>query len=400
MKFKDGRGHCSPGTPSRTGRYHDDGRRIGTMKTVVWVVSLALSSTALIATSNAAVGSNGAGSRDKSALRDGQHDFDFDFGRWKTRSSRLLHPLTGSTTWVDMDGTTVVSKVWGGRANLAEFKADGPAGHLELLSLRTYNPAARQWSLAFATPNVGVLGTPSVGEFTNGRGVFYDQEPINGKSVLVRFSIWGITANTAQSEQAFSNDGGKTWEVNWINRYTRESTSNAPPVSSPGESAVRDGEHDFDFEPGVWTTHLKRLVHPLTGSTTWAEYDGTTTVRPVWDGRANLVELEVNGPAGHIEGLSLRLYNPHSHQWSLNFSNSSIGTLSSPTIGDFKNGRGEFFDQEDLDGRSIFVRFIISDITPDSVHFEQSYSSDGGKNWEANWIATDTRVTHPKDPAR
>jgi hypothetical protein len=370
------------------------------MKTVVCVVSLALSSTTLIAASDAGVGSNDAGSQGQSALRDGQHDFDFDFGTWKTHSSRLLHPLTGSTTWVDMNGTTVVSKVWDGRANLAEFKADGPAGHLELLSLRTYNPAAHQWSLAFATPNVGVLGIPSVGEFKNGRGVFYDQEPINGKSVLVRFSIWGITANTAQSEQAFSDDGGKTWEVNWINRYTRESTSNAPPVPSPGGSAMRDGQHDFDFEPGVWKTHLKRLVHPLSGSTTWAEYDGTTTVRPVWDGRANLVELEVNGPAGHIEGLSLRLYNPQSHQWSLNFSNSSLGTLSSPTIGEFKNGRGEFFDQEDLDGRSIFVRFNISDITKDSVHFEQSYSSDGGKSWEVNWIATDTRVTHPKDPAR
>jgi hypothetical protein len=370
------------------------------MKTVVCVVSLALSSSTLIAASDVGVGSNDAGSQDKSAPRDGQHDFDFDLGTWKTHSSRLLHPLSGSTTWVDMDGTTVVSKVWDGRANLAEFKADGPAGHLELLSLRTYNPAAHQWSLAFATPNVGVLGIPGVGEFKNRRGVFYDQEPINGKSVLVRFSIWGITANTAQSEQAFSDDGGRTWEVNWINRYTRESTSNAPPVPSPGERAMRDGQHDLDFEPGVWKTHLKRLVHPLSGSTVWAEYDGTSAVRPVWDGRANLVELEVNGPAGHIEGLSLRLYNPQSHQWSLNFSNSSLGTLSPPTIGEFKNGRGEFFDQEDLDGRSIFVRFVISDITPDSVHFEQSYSTDGGKSWEVNWIATDTRVTHPKDPAR
>jgi hypothetical protein len=368
------------------------------MKTVVCVMSLALSSATLIATSDAVGGSKEVGSQDKSGLRDGQHDFDFDFGTWKTHSSRLLHPLTGSTTWVDMDGTTVVSKVWGGRANLAEFKADGPAGHLELLSLRTYNPAAHQWSLAFATPNVGVLGIASVGEFKNERGVFYDQEPINGKSVLVRFSIWGITANTAQSEQAFSDDGGKTWEVNWINRYTRESTSNALPATSPGGSTMSAGQHDFDFELGVWKTHLKRLVHPLSGSTTWAEYDGTTTVRPVWDGRANLVELEVSGPAGHIEGLSLRLYNPHSHQWSLNFSNSSVGTLSSPTIGEFKNGRGEFFDQEDLDGRSIFVRFIISDITPDSVHFEQSYSSDGGKSWEANWIAADTRVPHPNEP--
>ena len=155
--------------------------------------------------------------------RDGQHDFDFDIGTWKTHSSRLLHPLTGSTTWADMDGVTVVTKVWGGRANLAEYKADGPAGHIELLSLRWYNPSARQWYLGFATPNVGVLGIPNVGVFKNGRGDFYDQEPHNGKSILIRFSIWGITADTAQSEQAFSEDGGKTWETNWINRYTRMS---------------------------------------------------------------------------------------------------------------------------------------------------------------------------------
>ncbi|HEX4599584.1 MAG TPA: hypothetical protein VH278_17480 [Burkholderiaceae bacterium] len=153
--------------------------------------------------------------------RDGGRDFDFDFGTWKTHSSRLLHPLTGATDWADMDGVTVVRKVWGGRANLAEFKADGPAGHVELLSLRWYNPTARQWNLDFATPNVGTLGIPCVGEFDNGRGDFYDQEVINGRYVLVRFSIWAITPDTAQSEQAFSDDGGRTWEVNWINRYTR-----------------------------------------------------------------------------------------------------------------------------------------------------------------------------------
>src|ERR1700684_3412892 len=121
-----------------------------------------------------------------------------------------------------------------------------------------------------------------------------------------------------------------------------QSASSAPPVRSQPDSGARDGQHDFDFEIGVWRTHIKRLVHPLSGSTTWVEYDGTTTVRPVWDGRANLVELEVNGPASHIEGLSLRLYNPKSHQWSLNFTNSGNGTLSPPTIGAFNNGRGEF----------------------------------------------------------
>ena len=115
-------------------------------------------------------------------------------------------------------------------------------------------------------------------------------------------------------------------------------------------------------------------------------------VRKVWNGRANLAELEVDGPGGHIEALSLRLYNPQSHQWSLNFANSKAGSLSQPTIGEFRGGRGEFFDQETLDGRAIFVRFVISDITPNSARFEQSFSDDGGKTWEVNWITDQTRV--------
>jgi len=163
-------------------------------------------------------------------------------------------------------------------------------------------------------------------------------------------------------------------------------------AATPAPTALRDGQHDFDFEIGTWKTHLSRLQHPLSGSKTWVDYDGTTSVRKVWDGRANLVELDVAGPGGRIEALSLRLYNPESHQWSLNFANRSGGSMSQPTIGEFRNGRGEFFDQETFNGRAILVRFVISDIAPDSCHFEQAFSEDGGKTWETNWIATDTRV--------
>jgi len=162
----------------------------------------------------------------------------------------------------------------------------------------------------------------------------------------------------------------------------------------------RDGQHDFDFEIGVWKTRLSRLQRPLTGSTTWVEYEGSSVVRKVWNGRANLVELKVDGPAGHLEALSLRLYNPQSRQWSLNFANSGSGTMSQPAIGEFKNGRGEFFNQETFNGRSIFVRFVISNITPNSCRFEQAFSSDGGKTWEVNWIATDTRAPDDSDKAR
>ncbi len=162
--------------------------------------------------------------------------------------------------------------------------------------------------------------------------------------------------------------------------------------SSPQPPARQDGQSGFDWEIGAWKTHLKRRLRPLTGSKEWVEYEGTSVVRKVWNGRANLLELDVRGPAGHIEGLSLRLYNPESRQWGLNFSNSAGGTLSPPTIGGFENGRGEFYAQETLDGRAIFVRFIISDITRDSARFEQAFSDDGGSTWEVNWIATDTRV--------
>jgi hypothetical protein len=156
--------------------------------------------------------------------------------------------------------------------------------------------------------------------------------------------------------------------------------------------AERSGEHDFDFEVGTWRTHLRRLLHPLTGSSRWIEYEGYTVVLKVWNGRANLLELKADGAAGHFEGLSLRLYDAQSHQWSLNFANSNSGAMAQPTVGEFTNGRGEFFDQETLDGRAILVRFVISDITVDSCRFEQAFSDDGGKTWEVNWIATDTRV--------
>ena len=154
----------------------------------------------------------------------------------------------------------------------------------------------------------------------------------------------------------------------------------------------RNGEHDFDFDIGTWKTHLTRLQRPLTGSTTWVDYEGTTVVRKVWNGRANLAELEADGPAGHLEVLSLRLYDPQGHQWSLNTASSKGGTISVPTIGEFKNGRGEFFDTEPINGRNVLVRNIWSDITPNSCRFEQSFSTDGGKTWEVNWVATDTRV--------
>jgi hypothetical protein len=161
--------------------------------------------------------------------------------------------------------------------------------------------------------------------------------------------------------------------------------------AAAGSPLVRDGQHDFDFNFGSWKTHILRLQHPLSGSTAWIELNGTVVVRKVWDGRGQLEEIKADGSTVHFEGLTLFLYNPESHQWSQTFANSNDGTMGQPAIGEFKNGRGELFDQESFNGRAILVRGTWSDITPDSHRFEQAFSDDGGKTWEPNFIATLTR---------
>jgi hypothetical protein len=331
--------------------------------------------------------------------RDGQHDFDFQIGTWKTHVKRLVHPLTGSTTWAEYDGSTAVRKIWNGRANLSELEADGPAGHLENLSLRLYNPESHQWSLNYANSRGGAIDVPfTVGQFKSGRGEFFDMEPINGRNTLVR-NVWSdITPTSCRFEQAFSQDAGNTWEVNWIATNTRmEGTADVTRPEAQSSASEGDGQHDFDFNIGTWKTHQSRLMHPLTGSHTWVEYDGTDMIRKIWGGRANMGEIETNGPAGHLELLSLRLYNAQAHQWSFNVANSTTGTLSPPAIGEFKNGRAEFVDQEPYNGRTILVRFSVFDITPNSCRFEQAFSDDGGKTWEVNFIVTETRVTDQSD---
>jgi hypothetical protein len=166
----------------------------------------------------------------------------------------------------------------------------------------------------------------------------------------------------------------------------------ASKTSTRQTSAERDGQHDFDPLIGRWKYHLKRRLNPLTGSNTWVEFEGTGDCFKIWDGRADLDTIEVDGPAGHIEGLTLRTYNPQSHQWRLYWANSKNGMMDPPQIGEFKNGRGEFFAQDTINGRAILIRFVWTDMTTNTPHFEQSFSDDGGKTWEVNWITDQTRV--------
>jgi hypothetical protein len=155
---------------------------------------------------------------------------------------------------------------------------------------------------------------------------------------------------------------------------------------------VHDGRHDFDFNIGVWHTHIKRTLDPFASSSESMEMNGTVTVRKVWDGKAELEEIEADGPKGHWEGLSLFLYNPSAHQWSQSFANSRTGTLSS-TIGEFKDGQIVLVSQDNtVVDKTILVKAVWSDIKPDSHQYEELYSNDGGTTWVRSFIANLTRL--------
>jgi hypothetical protein len=173
------------------------------------------------------------------------------------------------------------------------------------------------------------------------------------------------------------------------------------PVESP-PTAMRDGQRDFDFNIGVWHTHITRILDPFAGSSQSVVLNGTVTVRKVWDGKAQLEEIETDGPKGHWEALTLFLYNPGAHQWSQTFVNSKVGTLSSSStnIGEFKNGRVVLIGQDNaVSDKTILVRAVWSDIKTDSHQYEESYSNDGGTTWVRSFIANLTRLKHNPPPA-
>lgn len=172
-------------------------------------------------------------------------------------------------------------------------------------------------------------------------------------------------------------------------------TRTLPRATRTLATAMRDGQHDFDFNIGTFKTHIKRTLEPFASHSESVELDGTVTVRRVWGGKAELEEIEADGPKGHWEGLSLFLYNPSAHQWSQSFVNSKVGVLSpsSTNIGELEDGRIVLIGQDSANDQAILVRAVWSDIKPDSHQYEESYSNDGGTTWVRSFVANLTRLS-------
>jgi hypothetical protein len=157
------------------------------------------------------------------AQSDGRADFDFLVGRWRVHHRILRERLKGSTAWEDVEGTVVNYPILGGLGNLEEHVLNRDAGQVKAIGLRLFNPISQEWSIYWADSRFATLDSGVFGRFTQGRGVFYAQEIVDGRHILNRF-IWSdITPTSARWEQAFSADGGATWEANWIMEFSRES---------------------------------------------------------------------------------------------------------------------------------------------------------------------------------
>ena len=240
------------------------------------------------------------------------------------------------------------------------------------------------------------------------RGDFYDQESINGKTILVRFSIWGITPDTAQSEQAFSDDGGKTWETNWVNKYTRipsdSPTSSQRPSQQKSEAgevhdsrvgtvSAADGRHDFDFFMGNWRVHHRRLKERLANNHEWVEFEGTCAGQKILGGLGNIGDCVLDLPGGAYRGVALRAYDPEKKQWSIWWLDGrSPGQVDVPAVGRFENGVGTFYADDTLKGKPIRVRYLWTRVTSNTPHWEQAFSVDAGETWETNWTWDFTKV--------
>jgi len=160
-------------------------------------------------------------------------------------------------------------------------------------------------------------------------------------------------------------------------------------TADPANLPQRDGSHDFDFLIGAWKAHVRRLPDRLNNSNVWIEYDGISNHKKILDSNSNFEEFDVTSTDKklHIKAQTLRLYNPTSRQWSIYLVDVDNGTLGlPPVVGSFTGNRGEFFDQEEYKGRAILVRYMWLNISPKSARMEQSFSPDGGKTWEVNWI--------------
>lgn len=318
---------------------------------------------------------------------DHAHDWDWLIGNWDVWHRRLKERLAGSNEWQEFTGKSALWLSLNGLGTIDDNILDLPDGAYRGLTVRAFDPASRRWSIWWVDGrNASRIDPPVLGGFEGDTGTFIGDDTFKGRPVTVRFRWLDIHSARPNWEQSLSADGGKTWEVNWRNYFTR---TNAKPSPLPRiESAPRD----FDFLVGSWHVRNRRLKQRLVGSTQWEEFDNSLVNWPVLGGFGNVGDNVFNAPGGTYCGVSLRVYDSEKREWFSSWLDgrnpSQIGT---PLRGSFKDGVGTFVGDDVFNGKPLKVRSQWSRVRADSAHWEQASSADGGRTWETNWVSELTR---------
>jgi len=166
----------------------------------------------------------------------------------------------------------------------------------------------------------------------------------------------------------------------------------AQPVLAETAAPIRDGSHDFDFAQGSWTTEVTVIKDPFNKPDEQVHLRGTKLARPIWNGKGWIEEIGADGPDTHWQGATIFLYDSAAHQWSQNYVDSSAGKMESPSIGEYRDGKLEFYSQETIDGRAMLVRGTWTILSKDLHTYVIDRSNDGGRSWHTSFIARVTRA--------
>jgi len=309
--------------------------------------------------------------------RSGERDFDFLAGYWRVRHRRLSR-TTGD--WENFEGTASHRGLMGNAANIEEHVLHAPAGTYHAVALRSHEAATGRWAIWWLDGRypAGPLGPPVVGRFANGVGQFYADDVYDGTPIRVRFRWSDITDTSARWEQSFSSDEGVTWDPNWVMNFERVGFEPASVEPDPATS-------DFDFLRGEW--HVRHRFLRKQGSGEWLVADGTASHTVLMGGAANMEEYTINAPSGRYHAMALRSYAPDVANWSIWWLDGRIphGEIDPPMRGGFAGDVASFYGKTTVDGQTVQVRYIWSDVTESSARWEQAYLAEPGP-WETNWV--------------
>jgi hypothetical protein len=318
-----------------------------------------------------------------------RHDADWDWllGSWDVWHVRLRKRLANNNDWDEFAGKSAFWKTLGGLGNCDENLLHIPTGTYRGLSVRSFDPVTSKWSIWWLDGRMaGSLDPPVVGGFTGDEAEFFGPDVFDGRPVTVRFRWHEVRSKRPHWDQALSTDGGKTWEINWRNYFTRTSEAAIPiPAESPAAAA-----NDWKFLVGRWRAHNRRR----TAAGTWEEFESSLHNWTVLGGLGNVGDNVFHAPGGAYRGMSVRAFDADRKVWrSWWLDGRNPSRIDAPNSGTFVDGTGTLLGESEQGGRKILSRSRWTRTESATPRWEQASSSDGGTTWEPNWFADFERAS-------